>query len=95
MGRFICLHYSSNNDRKEIWINTDAIVAVIDERPMHGWTRIGIYTDPEGYCVEETVESVIGLIEQKTNPLDNYVCPVPSSVNLAKARAEEKKNEQN
>lgn len=80
MGRFICLH-SSGRDSREIWINADAVIAVIDVRPIHGWTCIDTYAGPEeGYCVEETVESVIGLIEQKTNPLDNYVCPAPEEV---------------
>jgi len=77
MGRFICLH-SSDKDNKEIWINADAIVAVSDKSPIYGWTRIDTYAGPEGYCVEETVDSVIGLIKQQTNPFDNYVCPVPS-----------------
>ena len=76
MGRFICLHVA-DKDNKEIWINTDAIAVVMDERPMHGWTRIDTYAGPGGYCVEETVGSVIGLIKQQINPLDNYVCPVP------------------
>ena len=79
MGRFICLHTSGNNS-EEIWINADAIVAVADERHMHSWTRIYTYADTEGYCVEETVGSVIGLIKQQTNPLDNYVCQIPDTV---------------
>lgn len=89
MGRFICLHYS-DKDSKEIWINADAIVAVADMRPRFGWTRIDTYADPEGYCVEETAESVMGLIEQKTNSLDNYVCPTPETVNwnLSKEKEE-------
>jgi len=84
MGRFICLH-SSDKDNKEIWINADAIVAVSDRRPLHGWTRIDTYAGPGGYCVKETVESVIGLIEQQTNPLDNYVCPTPVPVESLKS----------
>lgn len=87
MGRFICLHYWDIGKR-EIWINTDAIVAVIDKRPLHGWTRIDTYAGAEGYCVEETAESVMGLIEQQT-----YVYPVPEPVNLVKALAEEDKEE--
>lgn len=90
MGRFICLH-SSDKDSKEIWINADAIISVVDERPVHGWT--GFYTFAGAalaYQVEETVESVIGLIKQQTNPLDNYVCPtsVPVSWSLSKEKEE-------
>lgn len=88
MGRFICLH-SSDKDNKEIWINADAIVAVSDKRPIHGWTRIDTYVDSGKYCVKETVESVIGLIEQQTNPFDNYVCSTPVPVSFTKARSEE------
>jgi hypothetical protein len=84
MGRFICLH-SSDKDNKEIWINADAVAAVMDQRSRHGWTRIDIYAGPGGYCVKETVESVIGLIEQQTNPLDNYVCPTPVPVESLKS----------
>ena len=76
MGRFICLHDWYNS--KEVWINADAIISVVDERPAHSWT--GVYTFAGAalaYHVEEAVESVIGLIKQQTNPLDNYVCPVP------------------
>lgn len=77
MGRFICLHKWDNG--KEVWINTDAIISVVDERPVHSWT--GVYTFAGAalaYHVEETAGSVIGLIEQQTNPLNNYVCPVLS-----------------
>lgn len=77
MGRFICLHGTDNEKNKEIWIDADAIIAVMDMRPKNNWTLIDAYNSI-GYCVEETVESVIGLIKQQTNPLDNYVCPVPS-----------------
>ena len=79
MGRFICLH-SSDKDSKEIWINADAIVAVTDMRPRHNWTLVDTYSGTGGCCVEETAESVIGLIGQQTNPLDNYVCPTPETV---------------
>lgn len=80
MGRFICLH-TSGKDSKEIWINTDAIISVVDERPVHGWTRVYTFAGAVlEYHVEETVKSVIGLIEQQTNPLDNYVCPTPETV---------------
>lgn len=71
MGRFICLHISCNNRRK-IWIKVDAITAVIDARPIHDWTCIDTYAGAEGYCVEETAESVIGMIEQKTDSFDIY-----------------------
>jgi hypothetical protein len=90
MGQFICLH-SSDKDSKEIWLNADAIISVIDERPVHSWT--GVYTFAGAgleYHVKETVESVIGLIEQQTNPFDNYVCPtpVPASWSLSKEKEE-------
>lgn len=89
MGRFICLH-SPEKGNREIWINADAITAVIDARPIHGWTCIDTYAGAGGYCVEETVGSVIGLIRQQTNPLDNYVCPVPvpGSWSLSKEKEE-------
>lgn len=74
MGRFICLH-TSNKDSKEIWLNADAIIAVMDMRPDYSYTAV-VVSDLE-YHVQETVGSVIGLIKQQTNPLDNYVCPVP------------------
>lgn len=88
MGRFICFH-SADNDTKEIWINADAITAVIDARPMHGWTRIDTYAGPGGYRVEETAGSVIGLIKQQTNPFDNYVCPTPVPVSWSLSKEEE------
>lgn len=78
MGRFICLH-SSDKNSKEIWINAYAIIVVVDMRPDYSYTAV-VVSDLE-YHVQETVESVIGLIKQQTNPLDNYVCPVPETVN--------------
>ena len=87
MGRFICLH-SSDKDIKEIWINADAIVAVTNMRPRHNWTLVDTYSGAKGYCVEETAESVIGLIKQQTNPLDNCVCPVPVNWSLSKEKEE-------
>ena len=92
MGRFICLH-SSGKGSKKIWLNAGAIISVVDERPIHSWTGVCTYTFTGAvleYHVEETVESVIGLIEQQTNPLDNYVCPtpVPVSWNLSKEKEE-------
>lgn len=74
MGRFICLHVVDTcNKSKPIWIRADAIVVIRDMRPARGYTGEGLL-----YSVEETAESVIGLIKQQTNPLDNYVCPAPS-----------------
>ena len=87
MRRFICLHVNGRSN--EIWIDTDAIIAVTDMRPRHNWTLIDTYSGTEGYCVDETAESVMRLIEQKTNPLDNYVCPAPVSAKWIKARFEE------
>ena len=84
MGRFICLH-SSDKNSKEIWINADAITAVMDMRPAHSYTAV-VVSNLE-YHVQETVGSVIGLIEQQTNPLDNYVCPVPVPGSWGKARS--------
>lgn len=89
MGRFICLH-TSGKDSKEIWLNADAIIAVVDQRPSYSYTAV-VVSDLE-YHVQETVESVIGLIKQQTNPLDNYVCPTPVPVSWSlknKYRSEE------
>ena len=86
MGRFICLHHTG--DGKKVCINADTIIAVMDMRPMHNWTRIDTYSGTGGYCVEETVESVIGLIKQQTDPLDNCVCPVPVNWSLSKEKEE-------
>lgn len=87
MGRFICLH-TSNKGSKEIWINADAVIAVVDMRPDYSYTAV-VVSNLE-YHVQETVGSVIGLIEQQTNPLDNYVCPtpVPASWSLSKEKEE-------
>ena len=74
MGRFICLH-TSGKDSKKVWIDADAIIVVMDMRPGYSYTAV-IVSNLE-YHVQETAGSVMGLIEQKTNPLDNYVCPVP------------------
>lgn len=89
MGRFICLH-SSDKYSKEIWINADTIISVVDERPVHSWT--GVYTFAGAvlaYHVDETAESVIGLIKQQINPLDNYVCPVPEPGSWSLSKEEE------
>jgi len=81
MGRFICLH-TSGKDSKEIWLNADAIIVVSDMRPAYSYTAV-VVSDLE-YHVQETVGSVIGLIKQQTNPLDNYVCPTPVPVSWSK-----------
>lgn len=78
MGRFICLHVADNDRSKEVWLNADAIIAVMDMRPDYSYTAV-VVSDLE-YHVQETVGSVIGLIKQQTNPLDNYVCPMPETV---------------
>lgn len=75
MGKFICLH-TSDKDSKEIWLNADAIIAVVDMRPDYSYTAVVVVSNLE-YRVKETVESVIGLIKQQANPFDNYVCPTP------------------
>lgn len=92
MGRFICLHIvDTYNKSKPIWIRADAIVVIRDMRPARSYTEVVVDTG-EGvlYSVKETVESVIGLIKQQTNPLDNYVCPVPvpGSWSLSKEKYE-------
>lgn len=74
MGRFICLH-TSDKGSKKVWLNADAIIAVMDMRPDYSCTAV-VVSDLE-YHVQETAGSVLGLIRQQTNPLDNYVCPVP------------------
>lgn len=66
MGRFICLHTSDKDRTKEIWLNADAIIVVMDMRPAYSYTAV-VVSNLE-YYVQETVESVIGLIEQQTNP---------------------------
>ena len=89
MGRFICLH-TSGKDSKKIWLNADAIISIVDERPIHSWT--GVYTFAGAaleYHVQETAGSVIGLIKQQTNPLDNYVCPAPVPVNWSLSKEKE------
>lgn len=88
MGRFICLHEWDNG--KEVWLNADAIVAVVDERPTHSWTWVYIFAGAAlAYQVKETAESVIGLIKQQTNPLDNYVCPTPVPASWSLSKEEE------
>lgn len=84
MGRFICLHSSDDKNSKEIWINADAIIAVMDMRPAYSYTAV-VVSDLE-YHVQETAGSVIGLIKQQTNPFDNYVCPAPVSASWIRAR---------
>lgn len=92
MGRFICLHVvDTNNKSKPIWIRADSIVVIRDMRHTRGYTEVVVDTG-EGllYSVQETVESVIGLIKQQTNPLDNYVCPTPETVkNLKNIKSKE------
>jgi hypothetical protein len=70
--------HTSDKDSKEVWINADAIVAVMDMRPDYNYTTVAVQ-DLE-YRVQETAGSVLGLIKQQTNPLDNYVCPTPVPV---------------
>lgn len=86
MGRFICLHTSGKDSRK-VWINADSIIVVTDMRPDYSYTAV-VVSNLE-YHVQETVGSVIGLIEQQTNPFDNYVCPTPVPVSWSLSKEKE------
>ena len=86
MGRFICLH-TLDKDSKEIWLNADAIITVMDMRSDYSYTAVVVH-DLE-YHVQETAGSVIGLIKQQTNPLDNYVCPTPAPVSWSLSKEKE------
>ena len=85
MPKMIKLHHYIS--AKDIWINADAIISVIDERPAHEGT--GVYTyagDPLYYRVAETPETVVGMIEQTCNPLNSYTCITPESINWAEEK---------
>jgi len=79
MPKIIKLHHYIS--AKDIWINTDAIISVVDERPAHEGT--GVYTyagDLLHYRVAETPETVVGMIEQACDPLNSYTCVTPKAV---------------
>ena len=83
MPKIIKLHHYIS--AKDIWINTDAIISVVDERPAHEGT--GVYTyagDPLYYRVAETPETVVGMIEKACNPLNSYTFAVPDIIDWAK-----------
>lgn len=62
MANLICLH--SSEQHQIIWINTDAIISVIDMRPIKKYTLVTTFAGtPLEYHVQETGASVVGLIE--------------------------------
>lgn len=66
MGNLICLH---NTEKPAlIWLNTDAIISVVDMRPIKKFTLVTTFAGaPLEYHVEETGGSVVGLIEEARN----------------------------
>lgn len=82
MASLICLHH--NPDKKQIWINVNFIISVLDQRPRHEWT--GVYTflgEPLEYHVEEAPEAIVKMIEKTMHPAFQY--HVPDPVNFAKS----------
>ena len=65
MANLICLH--STRKPELIWLNTDAILSVVDMRPIKNFTLVTMVTTfagaPLEYHVKETGASVVGLIE--------------------------------
>lgn len=68
MYKIIKLHHYISG--KSIWLNPYAIISVVDETTKRPCT--GVYTfvgEPLTYCVAETPETVVEMIEQACNPL--------------------------
>ena len=66
MANLICIH--SSEQHQIIWINTDAIISVIDMRPIKKYTLVTTFAGaPLEYHVKETRSSVVGLIEGKSD----------------------------
>lgn len=66
MINLICLH--STEKPALIWLNTDAIISVVDMRPIKNFTLVTTFAGaPLEYHVKETGASVVGLIEEVRN----------------------------
>lgn len=69
MSRMIKLHHYLSGDA--IWLNTDAIVSVIDKDPVNGGAEIFTFAGVVlAYLVEETPEKVVELIERRNKNAD-------------------------
>ncbi len=71
MANLICLH--STEKPELIWLNTDAIISVVDVRPIKNYTLVTTFAGaPLEYHVKETGDSVVGLIEGRTMQTRDY-----------------------
>ena len=63
MAKLICLH--STNTSKRIWMNADAIISIVDMRPIQNYTLVATFAGaPLEYHVKETGLTIANLIEE-------------------------------